>query len=237
MEKFVEKFNVFDIFTMLLPGIIISCLFSISLSFKYYDTWKNYGNEKYVLFFIFSYVLGVIFQEIGTILDKKYIWKYLYGGEPRYIFLSEDYYENIFGTELAYKNALDTENYLKKYINSEIYENASEKEKNALIFEYCLNICEMKGITYKADKMFVISEMSRSIFWGCISTIILNMYLIFVCSYCATFLYYEIPLLVISAIIFFYRKKRYEQYRIRILIRMFLIYVQQQTSEKAKSVE
>lgn len=119
---------------------------------------------------------------------------------------------------------------VKKYINSEIYENASEKEKNALIFEYCLNICEMKGITYKADKMFVISEMSRSIFWGCISTIILNMYLIFVCSYCATFLYYEIPLLVISAIIFFYRKKRYEQYRIRILIRMFLIYVQQQTS-------
>lgn len=114
MEKFVEKFNVFDIFTMLLPGIIISCLFSISLSFKYYDTWKNYGNEKYVLFFIFSYVLGVIFQEIGTILDKKYIWKYLYGGEPRYIFLSEDYYENIFGTELAYKNALDIENYLKK---------------------------------------------------------------------------------------------------------------------------
>ena len=230
MEKFVEKFNVFDIFTMLLPGIIISCLFSISLSFQYYDTWKNYGNEKYVLFFIFSYVLGVIFQEIGTILDKKYIWKYLYGGEPRYIFLSEDYYKNIFSTELAYKNALDIENYLKKYINPEIYESANEKDKNAFIFEYCLNICEMKGITYKADKMFVISEMSRSIFWGCISTIILNMYLIFVCSYCITFLYYEIPLLVISAIIFFYRKKRYEQYRIRILIRMFLIYVQQQTS-------
>ena len=43
MEKFVEKFNIFDIFTMLLPGIVISCLFSISLSFKYYDTWKNYG--------------------------------------------------------------------------------------------------------------------------------------------------------------------------------------------------
>ena len=158
-------------------------------------------------------------------------------GEPRYIFLSEDYYKNIFSTELAYKNALDIENYLKKYINPEIYESANEKDKNAFIFEYCLNICEMKGITYKADKMFVISEMSRSIFWGCISTIILNMYLIFVCSYCITFLYYEIPLLVISAIIFFYRKKRYEQYRIRILIRMFLIYVQQQTSKKVKSVE
>lgn len=81
MEKFVEKFNVFDIFTILLPGVIISCLFSISLSFKYYDIWKNCGNEKYVLFFVFSYVLGVMFQEIGTILDKKYLGKYLYGGE------------------------------------------------------------------------------------------------------------------------------------------------------------
>ncbi len=232
MEKFVEKFNIFDIFTMLLPGIVISCLFSISLSFKYYDTWKNYGNEKYVLFFAFSYVLGVMFQEIGTILDEKYLWKHLCGGELRHIFLSEDCYKNIFDTELAYKNALDIKVYLKKYIDSEIYENASEKEKNALIFEYCLNICEMKGITYKADKMLIISEMSRSIFLGCIFTIVINMYLIFVCSYCSTFLYYEIPLLVISAIIFFYRKIRYEKYRIRILIRIFLIYVQQQTIEK-----
>jgi len=57
--------------------------------------------------------------------------------------LSEDYYKNIFSTELAYKNALDIENYLKKYINPEIYESANEKEKNAFIFEYCLNICEM----------------------------------------------------------------------------------------------
>ena len=133
MEKFVEKFNIFDIFTMLVPGIVISCLFSISLSFKYYDAWKNYGNEKYVLFFVFSYVLGVMFQEIGTILDEKYLWKHLCGGELRHIFLSEDCYKNIFDTELAYKNALDIKVYLKKYINSEIYENASEKEKNASI--------------------------------------------------------------------------------------------------------
>ena len=34
-------------------------------------------------------------------------------------FLSEDYYENIFGTELAYKNALDIENYLKT-INEQV---------------------------------------------------------------------------------------------------------------------
>lgn len=112
-------------------------------------------------------------------------------------------------------------NIFKKYINSEIHEKASEKEKNALIFEYCLNICEMKGITYKADKMLIISEMSRSIFWGCIFTIVINMYLVFVCLYCDAFLYYEIPLLIISAIIFFYRKIRYENIELEYWLEYF----------------
>ena len=49
MENLLEKFNVFDLFTMLIPGIIISTLLYISLSFKYYDQWKDYGKEKYII--------------------------------------------------------------------------------------------------------------------------------------------------------------------------------------------
>lgn len=52
LEKFVEKFNIFDLFTMLIPGIIIMSSVGISLSFKWYDIWKTYGNEKYALFFM-----------------------------------------------------------------------------------------------------------------------------------------------------------------------------------------
>ena len=145
MEKFIEKFNIFDIFTMLGPGLIISCLYGVSLSFQYYDIWKNYGNGKYVLFFVFSYFLGIIFQEIGTVLDKKCIWKCLYGGEPRQIFLSENLSENIFANQLECKNALRVKKYLKEYIDPELYRNASKKERNSIIFEYCLNICELNG--------------------------------------------------------------------------------------------
>ena len=227
MEKFIEKFNIFDIFTMLVPGLIISCLYCVSLSFQYYDIWKNYGNGKYV-FFVFSYFLGLIFQEIGTVLDKKCIWKCLYGGEPRQIFLSENLAENIFSNPLECKNALR----VKKYIDPELYRNASEKEKNSIIFSYCLNICELKGLTFKADKMLVISEMSRSIFWGCVSTIMINLYLISIGSYGSSLLYYEILLLLFVAAVFLWRKKRYEQYRIRILVRVFLIYMEQQGGEK-----
>lgn len=228
MEKFVEKFNMFDIFTMLLPGIVISSLFGISLSFKYYEVWENWGNEKYILFFIISYACGLIFQEIGTVFDKIFMFKILYGGEPRKIFLLESKHTKIFNDELSYKNALRIKQYLNDYIDIETSENVNEEKLNSLMFAYCLNICEMNGLASKADKMIVISEMSRSLFWGCIATIILSAIMIFAFSCHSLFLYGEIPFLIIIAIIFLSRKRRYEQYRIRILVRMFLIYTQKQ---------
>lgn len=87
MEKFLEKFNIFDIFTMLVPGIIISCLLGVSLSFEYYNSWEKWGNEKYFIFFVFSYICGILFQEIGTMLDKAFLDFILYGGNPREIYL------------------------------------------------------------------------------------------------------------------------------------------------------
>lgn len=33
MDGIIEKFNIFDLFTMLIPGVIISILFGISLSY------------------------------------------------------------------------------------------------------------------------------------------------------------------------------------------------------------
>ena len=50
MENLLEKFNMFDLFTMLIPGVIISTLLCISLSLKFYKQWINLGNEKYIAF-------------------------------------------------------------------------------------------------------------------------------------------------------------------------------------------
>lgn len=58
MEGAIEKFNIFDFFTMLVPGVIISILFCISLSYKYYETWNTFGSEKYTVFIIISYLCG-----------------------------------------------------------------------------------------------------------------------------------------------------------------------------------
>ncbi len=230
MDSFMEKFNIFDLFTMLIPGIIISTLFSTSLSFQYYNLWKTFGNEKYALFFIISYLCGVIYQEIGSIADKMFLNKILYGGKPKETFLSEDKYEKILKHELLYREAIQVKKYFLNILNINNIERMSIGQKNQLnseIFSHCLNMAESNNLTFKADKMLVISEMSRSLFWGCISTIILNVYMIFKYSICCEFYYFEILVLVILSLIFLYRKARYERYRFHILIRAFILYIKE----------
>lgn len=228
MEKFLEKFNIFDLFTLLIPGIIISILYVISLAFEYCSIWAGWGSEKYVGFFALSFFTGVFFQELGDVFDRKFLHKILYGGNPREIFLLKDGHEKILNEQIFYDEALCIKNYLVKKLNINIHESQSieeEKNLNALIFGYCLNISENKNLAGKSEKMGVISEMSRSLFWGCISVIILNMYMIF--QYSCYFDYYivEIFLLFLASYFLLHRKKRYEKYRIRILLRSFYLYI------------
>ncbi len=227
MDSFVEKFNIFDLFTTLIPGIIISTLFGISLSFKYYNLWVSLNNEKYIIFFIFSYLCGVIFQELGTMADNTFLYKILYGGKPREIFLLGYRKKAFFNDELSYKDALKVKNYFVNFLSINNYHATEKTELNSFIFSYCLNMSEMKKITNKSDKMIVISEMSRSLFWGCIFTIILNIYMIIRYSFFYEFYYVESSILFILSLIFLYRKIRYEKYRLRILLRTFLIHIRQ----------
>lgn len=232
MDSFVEKFNIFDLFTMLIPGIIISTLFGISLSFKYYNLWENLGNEKYAIFFIFSYLCGIIFQEIGTIIDEKFLYNILYGGNLKEIFLLENGHEKILNEELFYKDALHIKKYIINILNINIKKNMNiedEKHLNSLIFGYCLNILENKKLAGKSEKMLVISEMSRSLSLGCFSVFILNLIMIVRYSIYCSFYYIEIFFLIIMCIVFFYRKKRYERYRFRILLRTFSLYIKENT--------
>lgn len=236
MEKFVDKFNIFDLFTMLIPGILISCLFGITFSIKFYNVWETCGNEKYFLFFVFSYACGLIFQELGTILDNLILNFILYGGDPKEIFLLDNRkrgFRKVFKNQLFCQNATKIFQNAKKYMH--IPESENTKELNSLFFGYCLNICEMEGISWKADKMLVVSEMSRSLALGCFSACILN--IIFNFSSVSTTLFFkcETIVLFIAGIIFLIRKKRYEIYRIEMIIRTYSIYICKKTrSRKVK---
>lgn len=158
--------------------------------------------------------------------DNKFFHKILYGGKPKEIFLLHNKYKIFFNDELSYKEALKVKDYFVNFFNIND-NNIRQEELNSLIFSYCLNMSEMKKLTSKSDKMVVISEMSRSLFWGCIFIIILNLYMIFKYSYFFKFYYIEIITLLILSLILLYRKIRYEKYRLRILLRTFLIYIKQ----------
>ena len=228
MENLLEKFNVFDLFTMLIPGIIISTLLYISLSFKYYDQWKDYGKEKYIIFFVISYLFGIFFQQIGNIIDEMWLYKIIYGGNPKETFLLKDQYMKVLDNEFVYKDALNVKDYLLRYLNinnKNLKTIKQEKQFNARIFSYCLNIVEINGLSYKSDKMLVISEMSRSLSLGCIAIFFLNVFMCLFCHFHYKFYIVESILLLFLCIIFLYRKVQYEKYRYRIVLRMFLILV------------
>lgn len=224
MDKFVEKFNIFDLFVMLIPGIGISTLFGISLYFQFYSIWFSLGNEKYVVFFIFSYFCGVIFQEIGAICDEEYLYEEIYGGKPREIFLIEGEHKEILNENQFYQDVQYIKDFFVKRLKIKD-DSKSVKELNSLIFGYCLDMAEKNNLAEKSEKMGVISEMSRSMFWGCIATIVLDLIMVLFFRNHCVFYMSEIVFLIGLAKIFLKRKKRYEKYRIRILLRAVYLYI------------
>lgn len=217
---------------MLIPGIIISTLLNISLSIKYYNQWESYGNEKYIVFFVMSYLYGILFQQIGNMIDRIFVYKIIYGGKPREVFLLEDKYHKILNNELAYKDALTIKNYMIHYLNINTKDIKTIEQKKQLsdrIFSYCLNIVEMNGLSYKADKMLVISEMSRSLSLGCIAVVSVNMFMVSYYHFHYRFYIIESIVLLLCCVVFWYRKIQYERYRHRIVLRMFLIYLKDNT--------
>ncbi|MCH5271760.1 MAG: hypothetical protein J1E83_13650, partial [Lachnospiraceae bacterium] len=228
MDKFVDKFNIYDLFSMLIPGIGITTLLGITLSFRYYELWKNYGSSKYVVFFILSYFCGVIFHELGAIVNRL-LFKIIYGGKPREICFMDPKPKKrwqlfrviIFDNDEFFGNVKTLYEYIcNQYVyisndnsskNGEKRCNRNDKNLNSIVFGYCVNIAENKNIIGKYKNFNVISEMSLSLFIGCFITIIINgiMFIVDPCHY----VYYIIIalILIVLAYIFIHRKVRYER--------------------------
>ena len=267
MEKLFDKFNVFDIFTMLIPGLIIATLLGISLSEELSVYWGKAGGEKYFVFVAISYFIGIVLHEMGTFIDilssknKK----------PREVFLIDK--EEVSSKKKSDKETSSKKSIRKKFSSRIIDEPAffndltclkdkmssivgiktstddnkkdsravktsnkaedeakearidEEKKSNALFYGYCLSICEYNGLSTKAEKMTIISEMSRSLSLGCAIVAILD----FTCliggdTNTNTFYVSELFVLVGAVFLLWYRKNRYERYSMRILLRNMLLY-------------
>ena len=272
MDKLLERFNLFDVFTMLIPGVIITTLAWISLSEPMAYYFADVGNEKYLFFIVIGYFVGVIYQEIGTIMDRLFLSKRLYGGPLREVFLSKEKNASAKWKKFGNPAILNEPGFfeevkkLKEKLAKEVMfeaasgpeagaagaeagagsvagSGASEAEKaraeansNSLFCGYCLDLCERHGIHAKSEKISIISEMSRSLFWGCATIVVLN--LILILSTIITgfngglILFYVVEsiLLAVAGLVMLKRKARYEVYRLRIMLRAALIYVKEHGS-------
>ena len=246
MEKLLERFNLFDLFTMLIPGVIITTLAWISLAEPMAYYFADMGNEKFLFFIVIGYFVGVIYQEIGTIMDKLFLSKCLYGGPLREVFLSKERNAGAKWKKFGNPAILNepgffeaTEKLKERLAKEFMFEGgvpedgagASEAEKaqaeansNSLFCGYCLDLCERRGIHAKSEKISIISEMSRSLFWGCATMVVLNVILMAAFRENVLFYVIESALLVIAGLVMLKRKARYEVYRLRIMLRAAMIY-------------
>ena len=83
MSVILEKLGIYDLVAVLLTGINIS-IFTICV-FKYiykYPIFMNWQIKESLFFLVISYFVGIIFQELGSIILKKVffrnkiIWKF-----------------------------------------------------------------------------------------------------------------------------------------------------------------
>ena len=223
MNDFLKKFNIFDVFSMLIPGLIMTTMFVISVPKEAMLEIKNFLPQgDYLLFFVLSYLVGLLFHEISRMSDC--LWhRIYYHGKIREILLDESKCTRLI------KNAqtrLLIFKHKEKILNSAKNESCDIQNnmngESAFIFSYMLNYVEMKGYSSKLDKMATIAEMSSSLLNGFI--ILLVSHTFFGFHYKTTtgisfyaFLVFE----VLVIIIMFFRKRRYEQFRISNLIRIF----------------
>lgn len=220
MDKIFDKFNMFDIFTTFIPGCIIVTLWCFILP---NENMLMFG-MKYLSFVIASYFLGLVLQELGCIFDEKFLFKIFYGGNPRKIFLTKDLSKRLIRNPVNYTYIESIrDDVLKKTKMKKSVEKYTEEDVNSFVFSYCMNVLEIKGLNYKFDKMMILSELSRSIFWGCVGLSFWMLYEIHFVDANICYASEKMCMLIIICILFAEKKVRYERYRYTIMLRYYKI--------------
>lgn len=224
MDKIFDKFNMFDVFTTLIPGSIILMLWCFISSNGNMLIFGEIFGMKYLSFAIASYFLGLVLQELGCVLDEKVLFKILYGDNPRKIFLTKDLSKRLIRNPVnhAYIESL-RDDVLKKTKMKESVGKYTEEDVNSFVFSYCMNVLEINGLNNKFDKMLILSELSRSIFWGSAGLFLWMLYKIHFADANICFLYEKMCMLIIICLLFAEKKVRYERYRYTILLRYYKI--------------
>lgn len=148
MKDIFDKFSIFDFIAILLSGICISTISLIVIYFVYGLKFSiSLGIDKNILFFIISYLLGIIFQEVGAFLYNKVFFR------------NDKLLKRTFS--LNNKNSL-----LSNEEKSSLYKYFQDKLNitgERAIYNYCKDYVYKNGNKLDHDRGLSLSAMSRSL--------------------------------------------------------------------------
>ena len=169
MDKLIEKFGIFDILAVLVPGMtftIFAVLWIVKMELLEGTICENLIQEIirikmkgiiYILFICFSYVMGMVWDAFRRIIftipffDRR--TKYPSKADP----LMKRIYIKVF--ESIYKD-MANESITEEVLNSRTKES---QKRNREICNYCMTALEVYGGINKSERMLVISEMNGSL--------------------------------------------------------------------------
>lgn len=229
MDNLFDKMGLYDFFGILIPGMIfLGAMIVINLPILDAFYMPDSGTVFVILFIVFSYILGSLIQEVGSLADKK--WK-LWRDNASKKFLSD--------SEFGEKEIKDIENLVYKTIGKQKdgpqKENLNEEDCKVTFFE-CKAMLENKGKMGKADRLDAIYCMSRDVI-VCNLGIPIVMVLSSVWGNIVNKLYkanvidttYDVGLTilvlfycVVSSLIFRVKASRYAKMRVRTILRQYI---------------
>ena len=78
MDNLFDKMGLYDFFGILIPGMFfLGAMIVIDLPILDVFYVPDSGTVFVILFVVFSYILGSLIQEVGSLADKKWkLWRY-----------------------------------------------------------------------------------------------------------------------------------------------------------------
>lgn len=153
MNKILDKFGVYDLVAVLLSGISISTFSILILQVVYKVSIDvNLQVNETLTFLVLSYFLGLVFQELGSLIQKKITYKNngllkraLNTSNNSHVYLTENEKRGVFS-----------------YVTEKLGLNVNENNDN-IVYNYCKFYILESGDTSRIDKDQSLSAMSRSL--------------------------------------------------------------------------
>lgn len=155
MNNIITKFNAYDFWAVMLPGVIFVA--TIILLFQWNTTndisFYTLNSLSNIVTFVFiSYFAGIILQEAGSIIQK---WVLFHRGEPSDIFLSAK-------NKMLSKNQ---KSFFTRYILVGPFKNIDVESTadNRMVFNHMNAYLSIVGLSEKCDKIQALFGLSRGL--------------------------------------------------------------------------